>query len=196
MNPVIYSTLTRALAVTPLLVAPGVALAAGDGSIPLEKIGMHALNLLVFVGVVGFLTRKMIKDGLANRAANIRTAIEASDKAYAAARERYTALEAKVAGLEGQLADLRREAEAEAEAERTHLLSKADAEAAGIKSGVARAVQAEVAQARSSLRRHAAELAVSLAAEQVAQSITADDHVRLTRDFLGTVQEGSEVSNG
>jgi F-type H+-transporting ATPase subunit b len=172
-----------------------VALAGGDG-IPLQKIGLHALNLVILLGLIGFLTRKMIKDGLANRAANIRNAIEASDKAQAAAQERFSELEAKLAGLETHLAEMRQEAETEAAAERTLLLEKADKEAAAIKAGVARTVKAETDRARTTLRRHAAELAVKLAAEQVAASITDEDHVRLTRDFLGTVQGGSEVSHG
>lgn len=196
MNRMMKTTLVRALSLTPLLALTGVALAGGDGHIPLEKIGLHALNLVILLGVIGFFTRKMIRDGLANRAANIRTAIEASDKAHAAARERYAELETRLAGLEGELADMRREAEVEAAAERDLLIAKAETEAAAIKSGVARIVRGESARVRTALRRHAAELAVELAAEHVVASITDDDHVRLTRDFLGTVQGGSEVSHG
>jgi F-type H+-transporting ATPase subunit b len=195
MNTMLKTLVKRSAALAPLLALSGVALAGGDG-IPLQKIGLHALNLVILLGLIGFLTRKMIKDGLANRAANIRNAIEASDKAQAAAQERYAELEAKLAGLETHLAEMRQEAEAEAAAERTLLLEKADKEAAAIKAGVARTVRNETARARNTLRRHAAELAVKLAAEQVAASITDDDHVRLTRDFLGTVQGGSEVTHG
>lgn len=195
MNSMLKTTMSRALVLTPLLALSGVALAGGDG-IPLQKIGLHALNLVILLGLIGFLTRKMIKDGLANRAANIRNAIEASDKAQAAAQERFSELEAKLAGLESHLAEMRQEAEAEAAAERTLLLEKADKEAAAIKAGVARTVRNETARARNTLRRHAAELAVQLAAEQVAASITDADHVRLTRDFLGTVQGGPEVTHG
>jgi F-type H+-transporting ATPase subunit b len=196
MNRTIKTAMVRTLAVAPLLALSGVALAGGDGHVPLEKIGLHALNLVILLGVLGFFTRKMIRDGLANRAANIRTAIEASDKAHAAAKERYAELESKVAGLEGHLAEMRQEAEVEAAAERDLLIEKADAESAAIKASVARTVRGETARVRTALRRHAAELAVSLAAEQVAASITDADHVRLTRDFLGTVQGGSEVSHG
>jgi F-type H+-transporting ATPase subunit b len=195
MNTSLKTTFRRVATLAPLLALPAVALAGGDG-IPLEKIGLHAINLVVLLGVLGFFTRNMIKDGLANRAATIRTAIEASDKAQAAAQERYAELEATLAGLEGQLAQMRRDAEAEAANERTMLLEKADSEAAAIKANVARTIQAESERARSGLRQHAAELAVTLAAEQVAASITDEDHVRLTRDFLGTVQAGSEVSHG
>lgn len=196
MTRMIKRTMSRTLAVAPLLALSGAALAGGDGHIPLEKIGLHALNLVILLGVIGFFTRKMIRDGLANRAANIRTAIEASDKAYASAKVRYAELEGKVSGLEGHLAEMRKEAELEAAAERDLLIAKADAEAAAIQASVARTVRGESARARTALRRHAAELAVALAAEQVAASITDADHVRLTRDFLGTVQGGSEVSHG
>lgn len=196
MNPMLKTTLARTLALAPLLALSGVALAGGDGHIPLQKIGLHALNLVILLGVIGFFTRKMIRDGLANRAANIRTAIEASDKAQAAAQERFSELEAKLAGLEGHLAEMRQEAETEAAAERGLLLERADAEVASIRSSVSRSVQAEAVRARTALRRHAAELAVALAAEQVAARITDADHVRLTRDFLGTVQGGPEVSHG
>ena len=191
----IKTTLRRAVVLAPALAFSGVALAGGDG-IPLQKIGLHALNLAIFIGVIGFLTRKMVKDGLANRAANIRIAIEASDRALAAAEARHTELEATLAGLESHLAQMRQEAENDAAAERAMLLEKADAETASIKANVARTIRGETQRARSGLRQHAAELAVQLAAEQVAASITDDDHARLTRDFLGTVQGGSEVSHG
>ena len=191
----IKTTLRRAVVLAPALALSGVALAGGDG-IPLQKIGLHALNLAIFIGVIGLLTRKMIKDGLANRAANIRIAIEASDRALAAAEARRTELEATLAGLESHLAQMRQEAENDAAAERAMLLEKADAETASIKANVARTIRGETQRARSGLRQHAAELAVQLAAEQVAASITDDDHARLTRDFLGTVQGGSEVSHG
>ena len=195
MNTMIKTTLRRAVVLAPALALSGVALAGGDG-IPLQKIGLHALNLAIFIGVIGFLTRKMVKDGLANRAANIRIAIEASDRALAAAEARHTELEATLAGLESHLAQMRQEAENDAAAERAMLLEKADAETASIKANVARTIRGETQRARSGLRQHAAELAVQLAAEQVAASITDDDHARLTRDFLGTVQGGSEVSHG
>ncbi|MEC7947439.1 MAG: ATP synthase F0 subunit B [Myxococcota bacterium] len=190
------TTMSNVAALTPLLAASGVALAGGDGGIPFEKIGLHALNLVILLGVLGFVTRKLVRNGLIRRAANIREAIEASDRAQAAARERYAALETRLAGLEGQLATMRQEAETEAAAERALLIEKADIEAAALRANVARTVQAEAERARQRLRRHAAELAVQLAADQVVGSITDDDHVRLTRAFLASVQEGSEVSHG
>lgn len=190
------TTTSHVAALVPLVAMSGAALAGGEGGIPFEKIGLHALNLVILLGVLGFVTRKLVRNGLVSRAANIRDAIEASDRAQAAARERFAALETRLAGLEGELASMRQEAEVEAAAERALLIEKADAEAAAIQANVARTVQTEAEQARQRLRRHAAELAVQLAAEQVTGSITDDDHVRLTRAFLASVQEGSEVSHG
>ncbi len=189
-------TTHRVLALLPLLALSGVAMASGDGHhIPLQKIGLHALNLVILLGLVGFLTRKMIRDGLADRAATIKAAIESSDKALAAAQEKADALEAKAAGFEQLLAEMRTEAEVEATAERARLLEKADAEAAAIQSGASRSIRNEVERARNTLRREAAELAVQLAADQVAARISDDDHARLARDFLGALK-ADEVKHG
>lgn len=187
-------TASRILVLLPLVALSTAAFAGGDG-IPLQKIGLHALNLVILLGLIGFLTRKMIKDGLGNRAAEIRTAIEASDTALAAAQQKADALEAKAAGFEQLLAEMRAEAEAEAKAERDTLLAKADAEAESIKAGATRSIRNESERARNTLRREAAQLAVELAAEQVAARISDDDHTRLTRDFLGALK-GDEVKHG
>ena len=195
MNTMNIRSVLRGAWVTPLLLITMTAHAGGD-AIPLQKIGLHALNLVILIGVVGFLTRNMIRDGLANRAARVREAIEASDRAQAEARERFAELEQRMAGLESQLADMRKEAEADGARERDLLLAKASSEAESIRAGVARAVRSETEQARVALRAHVAELAVRLASEQAAASITDADHVRLTRDFLGTVSSATEVSHG
>jgi F0F1-type ATP synthase membrane subunit b/b' len=197
LSRVIPRVLQRAALVAVPLAFVGVAAASDGHGPPWTKIGLHAFNLVALLAVLGFLARKAIRDGLATRTATIRTAIEASDKALAAAQARFTDLEAQVAGLEHHLADMRKEAEVDAGREREHLLARADAECANIAESAQRSIRGETDRARTAVRRHAAELAVQLASEQVAARINDADHARLTREFLSAVSaETNEVGHG
>ena len=159
-----------------LLVLGGasVALAGGGGGdhsgLPLKEIALHAVNLVVLLGVLGYFARGKIGPALDARRSQIAHDIEAAGKA---------------------------EAERGAADEHAAIVRKAQEEAAGLRRAAARSIADEVERARTSLRAEAAKAAVELATRAVVDQINDQDHQRLDREFLGAVSGGAQgVRNG
>lgn len=180
-------TLLR-IAVLAALVGASPAFAAGD--FPGTKIGIHAVNLLIILGVLGYFVRRPVADALANRRAEIRRGIEAAEQARAAARARAAAIEARLGAIESEVGQLRAEAEVEATREAEVIARRAAVDVAAVDAAATRAIQDELARARAALRAEAATLAVGLAGELASRNIAEGDHARLTQSFVTTVTEG------
>ncbi|MFM2244689.1 MAG: hypothetical protein RL071_763 [Pseudomonadota bacterium] len=186
-----------------LLVLGGasVALAGGGGGdhsgLPLKEIALHAVNLVVLLGVLGYFARGKIGPALDARRSQIAHDIEAAGKAEAEAKAQIDAIHHKLAGFEAELAALRSEAERGAADEHAAIVRKAQEEAAGLRRAAARSIADEVERARTSLRAEAAKAAVELATRAVVDQINDQDHQRLDREFLGAVSGGAQgVRNG
>ncbi|HCH62786.1 MAG TPA: hypothetical protein DFR83_08280 [Deltaproteobacteria bacterium] len=185
-----------------LLLLPSVAIAAGGGSDvahtlddSLIPMAFHAANLALLLGGLGYVLRNPIKSALAARSSRIAHAIDGAGAAEAEAKARFEALSEKIDNFETVLADMRKEADHLAEADRAGLLGRAEREVASIKAGAERSIRDEQARASAALRAEAAKLAIGLAARQVADSINEDDHARLDGEFLKAL-DGGEASHG
>lgn len=177
------------------------ALAGGGGGdhsgLPLKEIALHAVNLVVLLGVLGYFARGKIGPALDARRSQIAHDIEAAGKAEAEAKAQIDAIHHKLAGFEAELAALRAEAERGAADEHAAIVRKAQEEAAGLRRAAARSIADEVERARTSLRAEAAKAAVELATRAVVDQINDQDHQRLDREFLGAVSGGAQgVRNG
>ena len=190
----------RGLLMFALLCFSGVAFAAGDGGdggIPLVKIGLHAFNLALLLGVLYYFLADRIRDALANRSASWKRRIEDTQKAEHAAQTRFDEIERKLSGFEKELSRMRENAEAEAVKERELILSRADRQVEQIQTAARRSIRDETARARQQLRSDAAVLAVELATQKVASDISGTDRERLTSDFLSQLTtDASGVGHG
>ena len=201
----------RAFLLSSLLMLSNVAAASGGGEhveaeagghgavhIPWDTLAFHAINLAIFVGLIVWLAGPKVKDALANRAAGIRRQLQEAERVQAEAKARYDALEARLAGFEGQLASMRAEAEAEAAREQVVIDERAARDAAMVREAARRTVDTEVARARQELRREAVQLAVGLAETQIKGSIGPADQERFAADFLVAVKadDGQGVTHG
>jgi F-type H+-transporting ATPase subunit b len=172
-----------------LLLSTSTAHAAGDGAIPLTEIALHAVNLTILLGTLGFFFGGKIKDALKTRALGVRKDIDESEKARHDARARLAELEARVAGFDAKLAAMKAEAEAQSQAERAVVLSRAEKDAALIKRTAEQSIRDEVRRARQSLREDAVALSIQLAEQRLQGALDPSDQGRLTGEFLGAVQE-------
>lgn len=186
---------TRLLAAGLLLgLLPGVALAAGSGGdvahtleTSLKPMAFHALNLLMLLGLLGYLLAPRIKTALAARADQIARDIDGAGAAEAEAKEKFAELSAKLDGFEAELAQMRADTEALAQSDRAALVARAEREVVAIKEGAQRTIRDESARATAGLRAEAARLAVGLAARQIADQINEDDHQRIDGEFLSVL---------
>jgi F-type H+-transporting ATPase subunit b len=170
--------------------------AAGEGAeeaheagVPVQELAVSGVSLLLFLVILFLVARKPVGDALANRALEIRKAIDEAVSAKQAAEKRFAEVESKLASLDQQLASMNAQAEREAEAEAARLVEKANADAARIQEVAERTIREESDRARRGLREEAVKLAVGLARQKAAQVMTVDDQRRFAREFLDTVKE-------
>lgn len=187
-----------------LIAAPAIAFASGGGAeaaaehhdgIPLREIGLHAVNLGLLLGLLGFLARGKIGPALAARRAQIANDIDSAAKAEAEAQAQLDEVNQKLERFEAALESMRSEADRAATEEHKNIVSKAREDAEALRRGAERSLREEGERARAALRAEAARIAIDLATTAVVNQINEDDHKRLDREFLSSV-EGSASSEG
>lgn len=175
------------------LALPALALAASDahadsGAI-LKDFIWRCVNFAVMAGLLAYFVSKPIRNGLQNRRAEIEKtladAASARDAAEAKAREYQEKLAKASAEIESIYAAIRREGELE----RDKILASARDMAAKIEQEADAKAASAVARARTELRAEAARLAVELAEELLAKSVTAADQKRLIDEYMQKVGE-------
>jgi F-type H+-transporting ATPase subunit b len=160
------------------------------------KLANHALNLLIFLGVVGFFARRPIMDALGDRALEIRRGITDASAAKAAAEEKYSAIQSRIDAFEAEVAKMRADAEAAAADEERRLIAKAEDEADRIALNAERNIRDEVTRARVALRKDAIDLAVKLAEQTLKSKVQPDDQRRLARAFLDSLKDQGASHGG
>lgn len=181
----------RILIALALLLAPGVALAAG-GEFPAQKIAFHAINFLILLGLLYFAAGGIVRDALKTRANEIRTDLDHAQKAQADAKTRYDDLQAKLSNLAAQIEGMKSKAAEDAEAEAHAIDERAVRDVRLIEEAAERTIRNEAERARQMLRREAANLAVDLAGQQLKGQIGAAENAKLNRQFMHAV----EADNG
>jgi len=192
----------RILVAMALVFVPVVALAAG-GELTVtptehdvKSIVMHTVNLLILLGILGYLLRNKIKDAVANRSAQIKKSIDDAAALRKETQLRFDDVERKLSGFEKQLSEMRADAENEAEKEHAAILQRAERDAKTISESAERTIRDETARARQSLRAEAAALSVSLAEKQLSKDFNPEDQRRFADEFLGAVKKTNGVGHG
>ena len=175
----------------------GVALAVGDGGHAigvgeqLKKVGVHAVNFVLFVGLLVFVLRRPLKDFLANRRLAVARELDESARLKDEAQDAHTDVERRVASMDAQLAEMMEAARKECELEGRLARQRAEEAAAGIAAAAERTIAEEIEKARHDLRRESVELAVEKAREVLIRSVSAADHQRMASSYLDRMAEES-----
>lgn len=185
------------LALLMAVALPALALASGggggehhvDSGVILKDFIWRCVNFAVLVGLLGYFISKPLRNGLQNRRVEIEKtltdAAAARDAAEAKARDYQEKLVKASAEIETIYAAIRREGELE----RDKILASAKEMAAKIEQEADAKAANAVARARTELRAEAAHLAVELAEELLAKSVTAADQKRLIDEYMQKVGE-------
>jgi F-type H+-transporting ATPase subunit b len=176
------------------LCAAAVAFAAEEGGahggvgIPWGEVLKQAVNFAILAGVLVYFLRKPVSSFLAERSVLLRKAIDDAAKARAEAAEKLSAVEARLAKLSGEIAQMNERMDAEARAEAEQIRKTYAAEIAGIRAQAEFAGQQEVKKAREELRREASELSARAAEELVRRTLTPEDQERLVRENIQKIE--------
>ncbi|MDH3237531.1 MAG: ATP synthase F0 subunit B [Deltaproteobacteria bacterium] len=175
------------------LVAPDVAHAASEAGaaagIPWWEIFKQVVNFSILVGVLVYFLRKPVSAYLKERSELLAKSIEEAAQAKKSAMERFAAIEARMARLSDEIAEMNRKMEIEADAEAKRLGEAAQAEIERLHLQVKFAAEQEVKKAKAELRKEAAELSARTAEEIVSKTITSEDQDRMVRENIDRIRE-------
>jgi F-type H+-transporting ATPase subunit b len=169
---------------------------SGDEQYALQNVGLHAINLLLLIGVLWWAgVGAVISDGLRGRAILISKDIRDASKTKQAAVERHAAISDRLATLEGEIDQIAVNAERDAKAEEARIDERAVEAAKRLAETSIRQIQDETSRAKQVLRKEAVELAVELAQSILEKQVQAGDQRRLAQEFLTAVRS-EEVTHG
>jgi F-type H+-transporting ATPase subunit b len=174
-----------------VLLSPTLLLAAGGGgdhamtfSDILWDLGIKTLN----IGILGFFAFKYLSKPL-NRAVELRAEkvqreLEGARAGRLEAEERLRRFQEKVAGLDTEIEELRKQTCGDIDKEQKILLEEARTAAAHIRQHARDTIRQEMAKARDDLHREAARLATQLAEERITRQISDGDRKRIVDGYI------------
>lgn len=148
-----------------------------------------AVNLLLFLGILFYLLRKPAREFFAKRLADVREILERAAREKEGAMARMAELDARFNRLDAELAEIKKQAqdEAVAERERVELETKRDIDK--FRASAQREIESAKQIALADLREFAATKSVELAEQIIRRELSPEDDARLLQrvsDQLGS----------
>ena len=140
------------------------------------------LNFAIIFFGIGIPLFRWLPRFLRNRGEKLRSDLESARKTTAEASARLSAIEAKLSGLDGEIAQIRSQVEEESKQDEARIKSTIGEESARIVAAAEQEISVTAAQARRSLRHFAADLAIDQAAQQLV--LTPENDHALIGEFL------------
>jgi len=141
-------------------------------------------NFLILAGALGYLIGKHAGPFFAARSGSIRKDMEESRQQRQAAEAQAAEVDRRLANLEKEIAALRGDSQAEAQAEIERMAQHTAAESAKIQAHAEREIASAGKAARSELKRYSAQLAVELAEGKIRARMTPQTQDALVRGFV------------
>ena len=146
--------------------------------------GLHpaipkAINLIFFIGVMYYLLRKPVREFFVTRLAEVRAMLERAAKVKAEAEAKMNELNARLSRLDTELAEIRNQAEREAQTERARLEAEAKADAEKLRVTAQREIESAKQAALVQLREFTANKSVELAEQLIRRELTPQDDAKL-----------------
>jgi len=154
-----------------------------------KKLGLQIFNFAVLVGILVFFGGKAVNKALRGRHEQLKADLASAAEARAAAEAKLAKQEARLSSLETEIAELRRNLKAEAEAEKARLIEAAEERATRIKAETTFLIDQQVREADQRLRRESADAALKIAEDILRRSIGPADQQRLLETFVGNVAD-------
>jgi len=169
--------------------------AAGEGA-HVEKtyFGMPAwvlklINIVVFLGLLGYLLKGPISSAFAARGEQIRAELAEAKERNAKADRLATDIQARLDQIEADVAAIIERAKVDGAKQKTEIIEAARLEAEKILAQARGEVDSRIKLARKELTEYAGELAAEKTHEILATSMTDDDRKRVFADSVKAIQE-------
>jgi F-type H+-transporting ATPase subunit b len=148
-------------------------------------------NFLVFVALMVYLLRNKIGIGkiFDDRAASIRKELDQAKIEKEEAERKLAEVEARLAGLDDEIARLQAEAKLEAEREAERIREAAATDALKIKQTATREIEGAMKEARTELRAFVAENAVGMAEASIKRELNPQDNSRMLNKYVDELRE-------
>lgn len=145
------------------------------------------LNLGIFAAIMFYLLKTPLSAAFKAKRDQIRAELIKAEEHKQAALAELASVEAKLANLDQDSADVIERAKDEAAAEKKRIAKEMDAEVKRLESQTTAEIGRKAAQVRAELRRYSAEEAIRLAEEKLKAEINAESDSRLVRSGIGAI---------
>ena len=146
------------------------------------------VNFAILCGVLYYLLRAPVEGYLKDRSETIRRDLVDAAAIKSAATAQLEEIDRKLQALPGEIVALRARGEAEIAAEEQRISQQAVAERDRLIEQARRDIDVQVRLAKRELTEHAADLALQIATERIANETTPSDHARLVDRYLQQVK--------
>jgi F-type H+-transporting ATPase subunit b len=167
-----------------LLTAPAFAQESGGKAEKPSMIIWQIVNFAILAGLLGWMSVKFGGPMLAARSKEIGDGLAAGEKAKAEADARAAQVQAKLANLEKDVAELRTGAKEERDREADRIRRETQTEIARIRAQAEMEIESAGKQARLEVQRTAARMAIELAETKVRARMSPEIQAALLQGFL------------
>jgi len=167
---------------------------AHNGGVPAEqyiKLAWQIINFIVLVVVLYLLMRKNLADYFVQRSNTIGTEIDAAQKARIEMERKIKEYEARLTGVDQEVARMQKEAQKEMEALRQKMREDTKRVSGLILQQSQKSIQLETKRAQQALQAEASLLAINLAKDILKREITPEDQTRLVQNYIGKIGESA-----
>jgi F-type H+-transporting ATPase subunit b len=147
------------------------------------------LNFAILVGVLFYFLKAPIAGFLSGRSAQIRQDLVTAAEMRRTATAQLEEIRQKLAALPAELSALKTRGEEDVRAEQARIAQTAAAERERLVDQTRREIDTRLRMARRELTEYAAQLAVSVAEDRIARTITPDDQLRLVDRYTTQLKE-------
>ena len=152
---------------------------------------IQIVNFVVFIVVIGYLTKKPLAKFLKDRSDGIARSVEEARKAREAAEKALKAVEDRLRLKDAEFEEILKTAKNSGEAEREALMKEADRMSRKIAEHADAYLSFELKNAKDAIRKEAAELAVGLAEKKLSGKITPDGQNKLIEEAISHLEAKS-----
>jgi F-type H+-transporting ATPase subunit b len=146
-------------------------------------------NMVLFIGVLGYLVRGPVKNAFAERSATIRRAADEARERREKADRMAGDIQARLSAIEAEVRAIQERALAEGERQKRELVVAAEAESEKILTNARTEVDNRLKYARKELTEYAGQLAAQRAEQILREKITEQDQKNLFQESLREVSE-------